>query len=291
MATFLFIFNLLVKPSASEPPFRYIGSKKSFTNLSLKDQLFLVFCKFRHAFDFKDLAFRFNVSPQDACVIFKSWVNFMYFSFSSIPIWPSRDVIQTKMPQKFRSKFPDTVAIIDSTEIFIDRPSSLKRQSQCYSEYKSHTTFKALIAVDPRGSVIFISSLFGGSVSDNEITLESGLLKLLADLVSAGRLLPGDCLMCDRGFTSLEAAVAKFGLIVNKPPSLPAGQLQLNTCDVEATKKIASSRIIVEQSIGRIKKFKILSRIPLSFCSSINQIWFLCAYLTNFLPSIVRDNK
>jgi hypothetical protein len=195
------------------------------------------------------------------------------------------------MPQKFRSKFPDTVAIIDSTEIFIDRPASLKRQSRCYSEYKSHTTFKALIAVDPRGSVIFISSLFGGSVSDNELTSESGFLKLLADLVGDGRLLPGDCLMCDRGFTSLEAAVAKFGLIVNKPPSLPAGQLQLNTGDVEATKKIASSRIIVEQSIGRIKKFKILSRIPLSFCSSINQIWFLCAYLTNFLPSIVHDKK
>ena len=43
-ATFIFIFNLLVKPDATEPPFHYIGSKKSFTNLSLKDQLFLVFC-------------------------------------------------------------------------------------------------------------------------------------------------------------------------------------------------------------------------------------------------------
>jgi len=43
---------------------------------------------------------------------------------------------------------------------------------------KSCTTLKGLVGIDPRGSIIFASMLFSGAISDNEITQQSGFLKL-----------------------------------------------------------------------------------------------------------------
>jgi hypothetical protein len=58
----------------------------------------------------------------------------------------------------------------DCTEIFVQTPSSLENQSQTYSNYKSHSTFKALVGISTTGAVVFISKLWGGSASDVEIT-------------------------------------------------------------------------------------------------------------------------
>ena len=51
--------------------------------------------------------------------------------------------------------------------------------SQSYSNYKSRTTFKSLIGVDPLGGVLFLSQLNEGSISDKEIVKRSGLLDVL----------------------------------------------------------------------------------------------------------------
>ena len=42
----------------------------------------------------------------------------------------------------------NSVGIIDGTEIFIQRPSNLETQKSSFSDYKSHTTVKYLVAID-----------------------------------------------------------------------------------------------------------------------------------------------
>lgn len=86
------------------------------------------------------------------------------------------------MPESYNEDFPNTLVIINCTELKVQKQSSLHRQSQCYSDYKSSTTLKGLVGVNPRGSVIFSSMLFTGSISDKVITEESAFLKLLSDL-------------------------------------------------------------------------------------------------------------
>lgn len=90
----------------------------------------------------------------------------MYLRLGSLSYWPHRSVIIQNMPSVIREEFPNCVAFIDCTEIKIQKPSSLLCQSQCYSEYKSANTLKSLVVCDRRGSILFVSDLFCGSISD-----------------------------------------------------------------------------------------------------------------------------
>ena len=89
-----------------------------------------------------------------------------------------------KCQNSIERKFPSTFTIADCTELKIQKPSSLKAQTQTYSNYKSTNTLKALVVVDPRGSVIFSSTLFAGAISDKEIFKQSGLKSMLKHLVT-----------------------------------------------------------------------------------------------------------
>ena len=64
--------------------------------------------------------------------------------------------------------FTDTRVIVDCTEIFIQRPSSLQSQILTFSNYKNHNTFKVLVGISPGGVVTFMLDLWGGRVSDRE---------------------------------------------------------------------------------------------------------------------------
>ena len=49
-------------------------------------------------------------------------------------------------------------------------------QSETWSDYKHHSTWKVPVAVTQNGQVSFISDLWGEQVSDKQITGESGVL-------------------------------------------------------------------------------------------------------------------
>ena len=78
------------------------------------------------------------------------------------------------------------MVIIDATELRIQTPSSLLRQSQSYSSYKSSNTLKGLVGVDFKGGIMFISQLYTGSISDKDIVQRSGFLEVLKNKVEVG---------------------------------------------------------------------------------------------------------
>jgi hypothetical protein len=245
------------------------------------DCLLLTLCRLRHNYGLQDLACRFAVSAQSAGEIFSDWINHMYLNFGSLGIWSHRDVVISNMPEQFKREFGTTLAIIDCTELPTQTPNALTVQSQCYSDYKSTTTLKCLIGCDPNGSLLFVSSLFTGSISDNKICAESGFFELLKQLIDSGYIQRGDGIMADKGFT-IQKELNELGLLLNIPP-MASSTTQMTKPDVLLTRKIAKHRVHIERLIGKVKKYKIVShRIPGTLFKSINQIWTVCCFLTLF---------
>ena len=149
-------------------------------------------------------------------------------------------------------------------------PSSLLLNSELFSSYKNHVTFKALVGIAPSGAVTFISQLYTGSISDREIVTRSGFLDQ--------QFIEGDSVMADKGFTI--QYLLPLGVSLNIPPFLGA-DVQMSE-DIIKTQQIASVRIHIERAINRIKNYKVWNGVvPLSLIGVVNQKWAVCAFLCN----------
>ena len=225
-----------------------IGSPKSGPKLKLssQDQLIMYMTWLKNGFAHSHLAWLFKISKSTVTRYLITWTNFCYFSLGAIPIWPSREVIDSTMPQSFKNTYPSTRCIIDCTGLFCQKPSSLNTQSCMYSHYKSHVTYKGLLGIAPSGGITFISQLYDGSISDKEIVRRSG--------ISDERFWqPNDSVMADRGFT-IDEKLKQLKVDLNIPAFL-GGRSQLTKAEIKKSQTIASVRIHVERAISRIKKF------------------------------------
>ncbi|XP_045200154.2 uncharacterized protein LOC123554226 isoform X2 [Mercenaria mercenaria] len=246
--------------------------------LSLKDEFFMVLIRLKVGLFVKDIADRFEISVSQFSKIFTTWINFLHHELPLLFPFPSQEKIRQNMPDSFK-QYPTTRIILDCTEVFVEIPSSMTSQSQTWSNYKHHNTFKVLVGVSPNGTVTFVSDLWGGRVSDKEITKRSGVLDLLDS---------GDNVMADKGFDIGD--ILPKGVTLNIPPFKL--NKQLSSAEVEETIKIATVRIHVEREIGRIKNYHILDGVlPLSLSHIAGQIFKVISYLTCFLPPLVEPGS
>ena len=241
--------------------------------LNNEEQCFLYLSWLKNGFSLAHMAFLFQISIATVSRYIITWSNFCYFSLGSIPIWPTREQIDDSMPESFKRTYSSTRCIIDCTELYCQRPSSLATQSALYSHYKSHVTYKGLIGISPSGAITFISELFDGSISDKEFL--------------QNQWNQGDSVMADRGFT-IDEELKSLGVTLNIPSFLK-GRDQLTSAEVKESQTIASVRIHVERAIQRVKRFNILrNEIPLTLHGSVNQIWTVCCLLCNFMPPLIQ---
>lgn len=112
------------------------------------------------------------------------------------------------MPPSFKKRYSSVWVIIDSTEIYIKKPSSLVNQSLTFSNYKHHTTVKFLVGISPSGVISFVSEGWPGKTSDRKLIISSGLIDLLDDT---------DSVMADKGFT-IRDVLLKKNCQLNIPP-------------------------------------------------------------------------
>ena len=74
-----------------------------------------------------------NFSETTVGDYFWKWIDIMFAKLSFLISWPDRESELHTLPAEFRARYPQSVAIIDCTEIFIEQP-------QTYSKYKKHFT-------------------------------------------------------------------------------------------------------------------------------------------------------
>ncbi|XP_078029682.1 uncharacterized protein LOC144466498 [Epinephelus lanceolatus] len=281
------VFWESIHPSASRLVYWSEAQKTAFgapsphRKLPLIDECFMFFCRIAAGLKEKVLASIFNVSVSTVSQTILTWASYLYQVLGSQPTWMTREQVQATMPDKFRQYCPNVRVIIDCTELRCETPSSLILQSETFSSYKNHTTFKGLIGIAPSGMITFISKLYTGSISDKEITRESGLTQLL---------LPGDGVMADKGFL-IEDLLAEVGATLVIPPFKTTPQL--STTDTQKIQAIAHLRVLVERAIRRVREYHIWDGVvPLSLAGSINHLWAVCCLLTHYQgPLDIQSDK
>ena len=88
-----------------------------------------------------------------------------------------------------------------------------------------------------------MSNAWGGRTSDKFLTENCGILD---------KLVPGDMVMADRGFTIHESVAFRRSELAI--PAFTKGKKQLDPLDVEKTRNISKVRIHVERVIGLLRR-------------------------------------
>ncbi|XP_035232885.1 uncharacterized protein LOC118204694 [Stegodyphus dumicola] len=220
---------------------------KTRTVLEHHEQLLLMIMKLRLGLLNEDLAYRFNIGTSTASRIFQEWITRMAVVLLPFIHWPSMKTVKKNMPKCFiEGNLGQVSCILDCTEIFIDKAFNLDVRSQTFSNYKHHNTVKFMIACSPTGCVTFISKLYGGRISDKEITKLSGFLDKVEN---------GTVILTDRGFQIDELVASKGATVIM--PSSTKGKQQLGAAEVNS-RKISRVRVHIERCIGRLKTYRIL---------------------------------
>ena len=130
MAVFEFLDHfLLAVKSCNNTESDYIEGRPLIKNgrarsLRPLDEFFIVMRRLRQGFLEDHLAQLFKVSASTVCTIFITWVNFMFFKFGQMNIWPIRKVMNA-MPESSKGRYKSTRVIM--TVLRLD----VKRQAAC----------------------------------------------------------------------------------------------------------------------------------------------------------------
>ncbi|KAG4076576.1 hypothetical protein HA402_005970 [Bradysia odoriphaga] len=207
-------------------------------------QIMLTLRKIRLNEEFQTLADLFDVHRQTAGQYFHDSIGPIAKCLKKFMKYAKPKTIKRNLPISFRRNLDGIGAILDCFEIQIERPSKPKKQAKSWSPYKSCNTVKYLVCVTPDGLIYYVSCGYGGRSSDLIITTSCKLHKSLKSKY---------IVMADRGFKGIENFLIKKGSKLFRPPSATSSQMSKR--DVKLTKQIASLRIHVERSIGRIRDF------------------------------------
>lgn len=267
-ASFLWLVNLCVS---------CLPTSKS---LNARDLMLLILMKLNLNLKHQDLAWRFDVSSAKVSDVLNKGLPAIAQKLRFLIRWPSKADVTRTMPAKFKRLYPNCRVIIDCTEIFVERASSLTARAMFYSHYKSHPTIKLLIGITPTGAVSFVSKAWGGRVSDKVITLRSGLLDLLEN---------GDQVMADRGFLIDDAVAAKNAVLIR--PAFTKGHKQMPVKSIEDSRQQSTLRIHVERLNERLKNFDILNtKMALVMVPHADSIVTICAAICNMYPRLVKKS-
>ncbi|XDV16305.1 hypothetical protein PO909_016081 [Leuciscus waleckii] len=238
------------------------------TKLLPIDELFLFLTYLSTGCTQRELGHRFNIHRATVSRIIVTWANFLYSLLGSVCVWMSPAAVKASLSHDFDGSYSDTQVVLDCTELRCQTPSSLLLQSEVFSNYKSHCTFKAMVCMSPHGALTFVSALFEGSMSDREVFRQSGITSLLT---------PDMAIMVDKGFLVDDLVPGHV-----HRPAFFSKRAQMSEVDVLKTQSIARLRVHIERLIRRVKENKLFdTTIPLSIAGSINQIFTVACLLSN----------
>lgn len=245
-----------------------------------RSQILLTLMKLRLNVDNEKFVSRFQIALPTVTAVLTTCVDYMYDQLSQLSTWPHRDMIYQNMPEGFKHYFPNTFAILGLIEV----ETGLKREKSDSLQPVASTSrdvLRSLIACDPRGVVMYVSDLFPGSWSGQEIFQKSSIGNLLRGCIQCGYLNVGDGLMVDKSLL-IQDEVKSIGLRMNIPP---VDGTKPYDDDTKMSQRFAEHLVHTERAAAEIKRFQILSdTTSMSQIENANHVWHVVSMLANLVP-------
>lgn len=142
---------------------RVLARAKSFC-ISNEDAVLMSLMRLRHNMSFSVLAVLFGVHRTTASDIFKSTVVVLAEILRKAVYWPSKEAVVDNLTVHFK-EYTNVRAVLDCTEVPLQRLKDLESQLLIYSWYKGTYTAKVLICETPGGHISYVSEAYGGRAS------------------------------------------------------------------------------------------------------------------------------
>ena len=242
--------------------------------LTKRTELMCFLTIWRHTLHLGIMGFMTNTSDSTQSRIFSAWAVFLATVFEAIDLRPFPGEVSSLLPRDFwASGFQDTVLLGDCTENWISSSENYDISSVTFSSYKNHDTGKTGIWITPYGSLVMCTDTYPGSITDNDLTSECGVLDMIKE--------KGTTVLTDKGF-GIEDLCHSKGLLHNRPPL--KFDAQYEESDISKNFDVATLRIYNENYIGRMKDWSILSACwPKSRCDILGCVYKVFAHIVNML--------
>ena len=148
-------------------------------------------------------------------------------------------------PEELDKLFPELIVIVDATEQKINRPRHKTRRDNCYSGKKKIYSKKTQIIINKNGLILHKSKSVHGKKHDKKL-FDEGSPWIPKEVVILG----------DSGYQGIDESVDNAVIL---PRRKFRGKYRSKE-DRKFNKKLSSTRILVENIIGKIKHFGIIGK-------------------------------
>jgi DDE superfamily endonuclease/Helix-turn-helix of DDE superfamily endonuclease len=172
--------------------------------------------------------------------------------------------------EEFCEVYPDLVDIvIDATEQRLQRPKGWKRQKKYYSGKGKKHAMKTQITVSKRGKILCVSQSVPASIHDYSLLKESTIMDCLPEKATKH---------FDLGYLGVSDDFPEHICVI---PKRKPRKKELSIQEKRENRRKARTRIIVEHTIARLKKFQILYQTYRNQRKSYNKKFQIVAGLVN----------
>jgi DDE superfamily endonuclease len=249
--------------------------EKEFVFPTAKDLLFYTLYCIKNDMIGAARAFTFGITESSADYNFKKGITLLHATLAENDLLPARHF---ESEAAFLDYFKaEGKLIIDATEFKIQRPAENEKQKEMYSGKKKIHSKKSLVISNPKGTILYVSYLFSGKTHDYEL--------LKQEIPPAQKCLSKKELWLDLGFMGIKKDYHIENLhIPHKKKRVKKGACNdLTPAQKEENKVIGRERVVIEHSIGELKKCRILQQtIRIKKQDCLENLVGIAASLANF---------
>jgi hypothetical protein len=261
-------FNYEIKRLSSKRKNRKrdIGAGRPF-KLDLKNRCIMLLVYYRLYITYTLAGFLFDLDQSNICRDIQK-IEKLIRGCLPIPQKIYNITKRLKTPQEVEQYFPGFLSFIDCTEQPIPRPVDKNRRKTFYSGKKKKHTIKNQLMVNNRGFIIHKIGHRKGSRHDYDIYKRNHPLtpKQVVNVF-------------DLGYIGVEK---DFPEQLSSLPNRKKRNMDLTAEEMEYNKSHSKRRIVIEHTICRLKKFRILSDVFRNKLRKHNKVSDIVAGLVNY---------